>query len=80
VPWRQSDDQSPHLTGRHLRQFVGHRFKVPVGLEGNAGPHHAKGKLGKRGQVIGKQGLKNDLRRIIGEVLEASLHGGQSWF
>jgi len=45
---RQRDDEPPYGAAGHLRQFFGHRFEVPVWLEEDVWPDHAKGKLGKR--------------------------------
>ena len=77
VSWRQGDDQTAYLAASHLRQFVGHRFEVPVWLEGDAGPDHAKSKLGKRRQVVRKQGLQDNLRGIIGQA--AGVEGHWAW-
>jgi hypothetical protein len=46
----QGDNQAAHLTASHLREFVSDRLEVPIWLEGDVWPHHAKGKLGERRQ------------------------------
>jgi hypothetical protein len=52
--------------------------KCQFGLK-NAGPNHAKGKFGKRCQVVRKEDLKDNLRGIVGQGagVEGIVHGSQ---
>jgi hypothetical protein len=49
---RQGDNETAHLAGRHLRQFPGDSFQMPVSLEGDAGPYHTEGVFSERRQVL----------------------------